>query len=525
MSPQDAHKLLGGYATGTLTPAEQQALFEAALQDQELFDALAREQALRDLLGDPAARAQLLAAVDDVPAPWHRRWWRPVPAVALAAALALVAILAVRHGARAPRPMRMAKLDWPAARLPEVAPGEPLLPPPPEGAPAARPYAAPYAAPFSLPGGMPHPSTPPRPASAPSAAPAAPPAAAPAKAPRPMLDASTRAAEARLGQYSDQAQSLPSAGSALPVNGFAVNGSTSAGLRLSDTMVHGTVTDAAGAAIPSATVEVRSMATGDVFRTSTDPNGGFSAPQPPGSDYQVRASAPGFRTTTASGVTPPTGVPAPVSVRLEVGAVTESVDVISAIPLLAPPAAAGGGPGGGGAALAGAVPVRKAPAAPAPQVPSPQQAGPGGLAASATGAFAAAPPPAPPRLQYQILRRMAGGNLVEVAANGTVARGAALILRITPDADGYVRVSQSNGRAIAAQAVRGMQPFDAPLPKMGKAGRVEFQLLFSSRPLPSKAVAETGQGATTARAGSAGTLARRNASPQQTLVTITLNIQ
>ena len=62
MSPEDIKKLLGGYATGTLTEAEQQALFAAALEDQELFDALANEQPLRDLLTDPCGRATLLTA-------------------------------------------------------------------------------------------------------------------------------------------------------------------------------------------------------------------------------------------------------------------------------------------------------------------------------------------------------------------------------------------------------------------------------------------------------------------------------
>jgi len=148
MSRDDAQKLLGGYATGTLTADEQAALFEAALQDQELFDALAREQALRELLGDPAARAQVLAAIDDAPAPWYRRWWRPVPVAALATALALIALVAVRQSARAPRPLRMAKLDLSTVRRPEpVAP----LPPPPDVMPAAPPAMAP----FSLPGVVP----------------------------------------------------------------------------------------------------------------------------------------------------------------------------------------------------------------------------------------------------------------------------------------------------------------------------------------------------------------------------------
>ncbi len=33
-------KLLGGYATGTLTGEEREALMQAALHDQALFDAL-----------------------------------------------------------------------------------------------------------------------------------------------------------------------------------------------------------------------------------------------------------------------------------------------------------------------------------------------------------------------------------------------------------------------------------------------------------------------------------------------------
>ena len=78
MSREEVQKLLGGYATGTLTAEEQQALFEAALEDQELFDTLAREQGLRDLLRDPPARAELLAALDER----HERPRRPLPGVA-----------------------------------------------------------------------------------------------------------------------------------------------------------------------------------------------------------------------------------------------------------------------------------------------------------------------------------------------------------------------------------------------------------------------------------------------------------
>ena len=94
MSREQVHKLLGGYATGTLTPEERQALFGAALEDQELFDALAREQSLHDLLRDPAAKAQLLAALDDAPVTWRQRAARWIwgHAVGLAAVACFVTV-------------------------------------------------------------------------------------------------------------------------------------------------------------------------------------------------------------------------------------------------------------------------------------------------------------------------------------------------------------------------------------------------------------------------------------------------
>jgi len=176
MSRDDAHKLLGGYATGTLTAEEQRALFEAALQDQELFDALAREQALRELLGDPAARAQLLMAVDEAPAPWHRRWWRLAPVAAMAAAIAVVAVVELRQNSPTPRLLPRAKLQAPAV----AAQPAPILPPPPELARAA-PAAL---APFSLPGAAPAAPPPPPPPTAQAAVPA--PSSAGSLAPPPL---------------------------------------------------------------------------------------------------------------------------------------------------------------------------------------------------------------------------------------------------------------------------------------------------------------------------------------------------
>jgi hypothetical protein len=117
MRPEDAKKLLGGFATGTLTDAEEQALYAAAMEDQDLFDALANEQGLRDLLRDPAAKARLLAALDVRPRVW---WWSWKPAAVLA--MAGVAAVAVVVGTRqAPEPVALvAKVEAP--RAPAAAP-------------------------------------------------------------------------------------------------------------------------------------------------------------------------------------------------------------------------------------------------------------------------------------------------------------------------------------------------------------------------------------------------------------------
>lgn len=60
----DPKRLLGGYATDSLTDAERQALLRAALDDQEVFDSLVEEEGLRELLAEPEPRQQVLAALE-----------------------------------------------------------------------------------------------------------------------------------------------------------------------------------------------------------------------------------------------------------------------------------------------------------------------------------------------------------------------------------------------------------------------------------------------------------------------------
>lgn len=117
MNAREAEKLLGGYATGTLSEAERRDLFAAALEDQALFDALADEELLRELLADPAARARLLAALE--PKPKAVPFWRRPVAMSLAASL-LIAVgvgLLLKHG---PRPVTALPSEELAAPIPQV---------------------------------------------------------------------------------------------------------------------------------------------------------------------------------------------------------------------------------------------------------------------------------------------------------------------------------------------------------------------------------------------------------------------
>jgi hypothetical protein len=103
----DIRKLLGGYATGTLTEDERKQLFEAAIHDQQLFEALADEEALKELLEDSAARAELLRATETPvfsPLAVLREWFeRPKSKVLAAIGSVLLLTIGIRALLEMPR--------------------------------------------------------------------------------------------------------------------------------------------------------------------------------------------------------------------------------------------------------------------------------------------------------------------------------------------------------------------------------------------------------------------------------------
>ena len=99
MNPEDVRRLIGGYATGSLSEAERQLLLDAALDDQELFDELAGEQVLKEILEEPGARQRLLSALGNeqksAQAPWWSRSW-PWMGAAVTVAVAIIIVVAQR---------------------------------------------------------------------------------------------------------------------------------------------------------------------------------------------------------------------------------------------------------------------------------------------------------------------------------------------------------------------------------------------------------------------------------------------
>src|SRR6266446_773684 len=128
---------MGAYATGTLTEAERQLLFDAALDDQDLFDELAREHALKELLDDPGARDRLIVALDR-PAPKRFVWWPwAVAGTAVAAAAAVVALVSMRPAERQQIAM-VAPAPAPVVKEEPARPSSPPSPPPAAKSKAAK---------------------------------------------------------------------------------------------------------------------------------------------------------------------------------------------------------------------------------------------------------------------------------------------------------------------------------------------------------------------------------------------------
>jgi hypothetical protein len=132
----DLRDLIGRYSTGSLSPAEEKRLFDAALDDQDLFNELLGEHDVKQLLAEPGARARLIQALD--PPKRTAPWFIAAAALTgLAAAVLIVTIIIKPTPKPAASQVAVTKVAPPAPTTPVAAP-----PPPPPTDEAPKPVAS-----------------------------------------------------------------------------------------------------------------------------------------------------------------------------------------------------------------------------------------------------------------------------------------------------------------------------------------------------------------------------------------------
>jgi outer membrane receptor protein involved in Fe transport len=98
--------------------------------------------------------------------------------------------------------------------------------------------------------------------------------------------------------------------------------------------VVGTVTDAQGNAVAGAKVSVSSLSKGNSEETTTNDSGSYTVLQLIPGTYKIRVEAPGFKAYEVVSVLVQVDSASRVDAQLEVGAVTQSVEVTSEVPQL-----------------------------------------------------------------------------------------------------------------------------------------------------------------------------------------------
>ncbi|MBI3209169.1 MAG: TonB-dependent receptor [Candidatus Solibacter usitatus] len=104
--------------------------------------------------------------------------------------------------------------------------------------------------------------------------------------------------------------------------------------QVSSGTIVGIVTDPSGAALPNTRLSVRHLATGDVRELTANERGEFNVPFLRIGDYSISAAVQGFKTKTITPIAVRVDQTVNLTVGLEIGAVSETVEVTAATPLI-----------------------------------------------------------------------------------------------------------------------------------------------------------------------------------------------
>src|SRR5215471_14245432 len=107
--------------------------------------------------------------------------------------------------------------------------------------------------------------------------------------------------------------------------------------------ISGHVFDASGGAVPNAKIQVTSMATNEVTTATSDASGAYAIPLLRPGDYKLSATAPGFKQFVRDRVVLEAAKTAGIDINLEVGNVTDTVEVTAEVAVLETQSASRGG--------------------------------------------------------------------------------------------------------------------------------------------------------------------------------------
>ena len=96
----------------------------------------------------------------------------------------------------------------------------------------------------------------------------------------------------------------------------------------------GTVTDSSGAAIAGAKVSIVNVDTNNITNAETNNDGFYTSPAVNVGNYQVTAEHAGFKKAVRNGIVLQIDQQAEINIRLDVGAISESVEVTGSAPLV-----------------------------------------------------------------------------------------------------------------------------------------------------------------------------------------------
>jgi hypothetical protein len=94
----------------------------------------------------------------------------------------------------------------------------------------------------------------------------------------------------------------------------------------------GTVRDQSGGVLPAANISIKNVATGVTRAVKTDTAGFYSAPNLLPGNYDITAAAPGFASEVQNGVTLTVGAEQVLNFALQVGQVTQTIEVAAEAP-------------------------------------------------------------------------------------------------------------------------------------------------------------------------------------------------